>query len=102
MRRASRVDANQPEIIRALRDAGCFIQPLNAVGDGCPDLLVGIAGKTILMEIKDGLKPPSARMLTDDQREWHACWRGGTLCIVNDVEAALRVVNVALAAGSHL
>jgi hypothetical protein len=45
------------------------------VGQGVPDLLVGLRGKTYLMEIKDGQKPPSDQKLTPDQLEWINAWR---------------------------
>jgi len=67
MRRAARIDANQPAIIAALRSIGATVQPLHAVGGGCPDLLVGLRGRNILMEVKDGARPPSERRLTADQ-----------------------------------
>ena len=92
--RAAKIDANQPAIVAALRKAGATVQSLASVGNGVPDLLVGIAGKTMLMEIKDGAKPPSARRLTPDQLEWHAAWRGGTLAVVDSPEAALRALGV--------
>lgn len=94
MRRAAKIDRNQPEIVQALRQAGATVQSLAAVGAGVPDLLVGFQGKTALIEVKDSAKPPSARCLTDDQLQWHALWRGGTLAVVCDVDSALRVLGV--------
>ena len=86
-RRAAKVDANQPEIVAALRRAGCSVEHLHAVGAGCPDLLVGYRGQNYLVEVKDGAKPPSARHLTPDQVEWHAAWRGGVAVACNVSEA---------------
>lgn len=94
MRRAAKIDANQPAIVKALRAAGATVQSLAAVGDGVPDLLVGINGRTALIEIKDGAQVPSAQRLTPGQLEWHGAWLGGTLATVNNVEAALRVLAV--------
>lgn len=91
MRRAANIDANQPEIVAALRGVGCTVQHLHTVGKGCPDILVGKNGVNILMEIKDGSKPPSRRGLTDDEARWHQVWRG-QVCTVNSVEEALGVV----------
>lgn len=91
MRRAARTDANQTEIVSALRGVGCSVQPLHAVGGGVPDLLVGKGGTNFLVEVKDGRKPPSARQLTPDQRAWHDAWRGN-VAVVSSVEEALTLV----------
>lgn len=92
MRRAAKVDANQEQIVQALRAAGATVQSLAGVGKGVPDLLVGYQGKTLLMEVKDGRLAPSARRLTEDQLVWHGAWRGGPLAVVDGVDAALRVL----------
>lgn len=94
MRRAAKVDRNQPEIVAALRQAGAQVFSLAAVGQGIPDLLVGFREQTVLIEVKDGSKPPSARQLTDDQIEWHAAWRGGRCVVVRDVTEALAAIGV--------
>ena len=75
-RRAARVDANQSTIVDDLRAIGATVQPLHAVGDGCPDLLVGYGGLNYMLEVKDGAKSPSRRKLTPDQEDWHGAWRG--------------------------
>lgn len=93
MRRASKIDANQPEIVQALRDAGCTVQPLHHVGDGCPDLLVGRDGINYLLEVKDLSQPPSASKLNARQRRWHDEWRGAVK-VVRCVEAALEAVGL--------
>lgn len=92
MRRAARVDANQGVIVRALRKIGCSVQDLSKVGEGCCDILVGVLGLNLLMEIKDGEKPPSARKLTPAQQKWHASWRGQK-AVVESVEDAVEIVN---------
>ena len=86
MRYAARVDKNQSEIVRALRDAGAYVWVL-----GLPvDILVGYKGKTILVEVKDGPK----KRLTALQRDFFESWTGDTLCRVDGVEAALRILKV--------
>lgn len=92
MRRAAKVDANQEQIVAALRAVGATVQTLAAVGKGVPDLLVGYQGKTLLLEVKDGRRPPSERRLTEDQLAWHGAWRGGPLAVVDGVDAALRAL----------
>jgi len=48
--RAARVDANQQEIVKALRSVGAYVRVITQ-GDGLPDLLVGYRGVTLLMEV---------------------------------------------------
>lgn len=93
MRRAAKTDANQAEIVAALRAAGASVQSLAAVGKGVPDLLVSIRGVNLLMEVKDGSRPPSERQLTKDQIKWHGSWNG-PVCVVDGPEAALRALGV--------
>lgn len=90
--RAKRVDANHDEIVKALRAAGAFVRSLAAVGDGVPDLLVTKNQQTMLVEVKDGKRPPSERGLTPDQQKFHREWTGGPLAIVTDVDGALRAL----------
>lgn len=85
-----KADANQPAIVKALRNAGCTVEHLHAVGKGCPDLLCAIDGQVFLIEIKDGAKPPSAQALTADQIIWHRDWKA-EVHVVNSIEAALAV-----------
>ena len=89
--RAAKVDANQRDIIAALRGVGASVQPLHTVGGGVPDLLVGYRKRNYLIEIKDGVKAPSARRLTPDQLEWHGAWRG-SVSVVTGVLEALAVI----------
>lgn len=91
MRRAAKVDANQMIIVAALRAVGATVQPLHAVGKGCPDLLVGYRGRNYLFEVKDGDKPPSARKLTPDQVSWHDTWRGSSWVVMNP-KMALQII----------
>lgn len=89
--RAAKADANQASIVAALRQIGCSVQPLHTVGKGVPDLLVGIRGQNLLLEVKDGAKPPSAQHLTPDQKDWHQAWRGHVE-VVNSIEQAIIAV----------
>jgi hypothetical protein len=96
MRRAAQVDANQGAIVEALRAAGYSVQSLAAVGGGVPDLLVGVRGVNLLLEVKDGSKRPSRRRLNPAQERWHAAWRG-QVAIVFGPEDALGVVELGTA-----
>ena len=91
MRRIARVDANQPAIISALRQAGADVFPLHTVGSGCPDLLVGFRGVNLLLEVKDGSKPARDRRLTDDEQAFFERWRGQK-AVVKCVDEALDIL----------
>lgn len=93
MRRAAKVDANQAQLVADLRKMGCTVVPLHAVGGGVPDLLVGFQGRNVLLEVKDGRKPPSKRKLTDDQVEFHDGWRG-QVAVVANVKDALEAIGI--------
>ena len=86
-RAAYRVDANQPAIVRALRDIGASVQHLHMVGHGCPDLLVGYRGVNYLMEIKSDDKAS----FTEDEIKWISEWFGN-VHIVTSPEQAVEIV----------
>jgi Holliday junction resolvase len=86
-------DSNQQEIVDALREAGYSVAPLTSAGDGVPDLLIGIDGCNILIEVKDGNKPPSAQKLNPKQVEWHNEWQG-QCAVANSVESALEIITL--------
>lgn len=92
--RAAKIDANHEAVVLALRAAGATVQSLAGVGKGVPDLLVGFKGQTLLMEVKDGFKPPSKRSLNEDQLRWHGRWNGGALAVVDSPDGALRILGV--------
>jgi hypothetical protein len=84
MRYAKRVDANQDQIVSALRAAGAYVWII-----GLPvDLLVGYKGHTFLMEIKT----TSKKRLTGLQADFFQNWAGGTLCRVDSPQAALDMI----------
>ena len=95
--RAAKVDANQADIVAALRKVGCDVYVASSFGQGFPDLVVLLPGakgqrRVMLLEVKDGDKPPSARKLTPDQVKFHAIWAGESVRVVDSVEAAIETV----------
>lgn len=104
MTRARKVDRNQAEVVAEFRRLGCSVQVLSAVGQGVPDLLVGVPrrrdlpfagivvfsavdGINLTVEIKDG---PKAK-LTPDQTVWHREWKG-QVCVVRNLEDVRNLV----------
>jgi hypothetical protein len=87
VRRAPRLDANHGQITDVLRSAGASVWSTAALGHGFPDLVVGWLGQNLLVEVKDGRKPPSARRLTPDEEQFHRQWRGQVAVVLNPEDA---------------
>ena len=95
-------DANAAAIADALVEAGCSVVDIGMVGDGVPDLLVGLGGATFLMEVKSlesnahrAKGPvPYAEYLTDDQVAFLSTWRGCPVRIVTTPGEALAEVGM--------
>lgn len=86
-----RVDDNHAEIVKGLRAIGATVHSTAAVGNGFPDLAVGWHGINFLLEVKDGSKPPSKRILTPDEQKFHLAWRGAA-AVVTSLEDALKTI----------
>ena len=88
MRRAAKVDTNQNAIVRGLRQifGDDVVFDLSAVGRGCADILVGVRGRNILMEIKT-----DKGNLTTDQRIFHRLWNG-QVDVVHSLDEALALI----------
>jgi hypothetical protein len=84
MRRAAKVDANQAEIVEALRWKGATVACTHQMGQGFPDVVAGIPGSlfNLLLEIKR-----SRGKLTNDEGVFHCTW-AGQLDIIRTPEQA--------------
>ena len=83
-----RPDANQAEIVDALRKAGATVQDLACVGDGCADLLVAAKGWIWLLEVK---RPK--QKLTPAECRFFEAW-GPWACVVHSPAEALAAVGM--------
>lgn len=90
MRYARKVDANHAEIVKALRRIGVGVIDTSQHGEFC-DLVTIQRGVLRLVEVKDGKKPPSARVLTDAQVKLHGLVEahGGIVHVVISVDEAI-------------
>ena len=88
MRWAAKTDANQAEIVAALRDAGASVLVLSRVGQGCADLAAGVRGETFFLEVKT-----DKGKLTPREQEFMDGWRGH-YAIVRTPEEALKAIGV--------
>lgn len=85
------MDSNQADIVEAFRKCGASVHSLAPVGDGVPDLLLGICGYTMLVEVKDGDKVPSAQRLTSDQQRWIRAWKGSPVHVIRSPAEAVEL-----------
>jgi hypothetical protein len=98
VRRKGRVDVTQGSIVIALRAIGASVQPLSAVGRGCPDLLCGWDGKNVLMEIKQPYGPrggtsEDGQLLNTEQLKWHRAWKG-QVAVVRSIDQAMDALGI--------
>ena len=91
LRTASRVDANQPAIVAALRGIGASVLHLHQLKNCC-DLLVGYRGRTFLMEVKDPSQPESKRQLTPGEAAFRESWRGSPYHVIHSFDEALAIL----------
>jgi hypothetical protein len=86
-----RVDANQKQIVHTFIALGASVLNLSRVGEGCPDILIGYKGKhSILCEIKANESKP----YTEPQIKFMQNWRGGAVCRIDSVDAAIRLIKM--------
>lgn len=79
---AQKPDENQGEIVQALENIGCSVYDASRVGGSFPDLVVGIRGLTILLEVKT-----ERGRVRKEQTKWHENWRGCTFIVRSPMEA---------------
>jgi len=87
-----RKDGTHDAIVRRFRQLGCSVIELHATGiPGCPDLGVGLLGRTELVECKDPKTAYGRRGFNGNQTAFARDWRGGKvwLCSSEDEATAL-------------
>lgn len=87
--RACRIDKNQPEIVECFRTLGFSVLHIHTLKN-CADLIISRAGRTAVIEIKDGSKPKSAQKLTTGELKFKNEWQG-EYHIVTSVEEAIDI-----------
>lgn len=92
MRSRGRIDDNQKQIVKQLRQLGVSVQSLASMGKGVPDLLLGFRGINILIELKDGDKVMSKTKLTTDEKDWHNNWNG-RVYVAHSIDEIMTIIN---------
>lgn len=84
----AKTDHNQADIVKVLRQMGCTVHSLHKEGGGVPDLLVGVMGFNLLLEVKN---PETKGKLNTLQEKWHGEWRGQAQ-VVKSPDHAVRII----------
>jgi len=83
----ARTDSNHKQVLEILRRGGWSASSTHRVGFGFPDIVAARAGLTIMVEVKDGAKVPSARKLSKKQVRFLATWPGQVIVAVSGLDA---------------
>ena len=81
-------DANHAAIADLFRSLGCYVQDTSVVGWGYPDITLGIAGETHLVEIKT-----EGGILNAAQKRFIRDWRGSKVHLVTNATEAIALVS---------
>jgi len=87
---ARRIDTNHTQVVKKLRELGATVFDASRMGQGFPDLVIGINGKTVLVEIKSG----EEKKFTEAQLKFMENWKGSTVVRINDLESAERLIKL--------
>jgi hypothetical protein len=90
-RRGCRQDANQSDIVEALRKVGASVYDASPMGNGFPDLIIGFRKKNYLLEVKNPASGYGRSKLAGQQAAFHATWQG-CAAVVRTAEEALQVI----------
>ncbi len=86
----ARKDKNHDKIVSALQEVGATVIDTSEISQGFPDIIVGIFGRTYLMEIKNPENHQSK--LSSRQILFHSNWRGKKIAVVrNETEALIEI-----------
>ena len=77
-------DAIHSAVVDAFKDMGLSVYDAAHAGHDFPDLVIGWAGLTHLVELKTGNAP-----LTPGQKSFAAAWRGSPVVILRSVTEAV-------------
>lgn len=88
MRKYGRRDASHAARKADFEALGCSVHDTADVGDGFPDLVVGVSGRNVLVEVKE-----DDGTLTPDQVAFHRDWRGAPPVVVRSQDDVIALVN---------
>ena len=98
MNYAKRTDDNHKDVVAEFRavmpEATLF--DASGAGRGFPDLVIGWRGRNYFFEVKDPAKIPSARSLTDAQKDFHIGWQGQVAVVHSAAEICAELARMSV------
>ena len=96
MRYAKRTDDNHRDVVDEFREVmpDATVFDASGAGNGFPDLVIGWQGRNYLFEVKDPEKCPSARSLTDAQKDFHIGWQGQVTVVHSAAEICATLARI--------
>lgn len=85
-------DLNHDDIAETFEQLGCSVLHTHEVGGGFPDMVIGLVGITVLVEIKNPDTGYGKAGLTKSQRRFGDLWRGGRVHVVMTKDQAIDLV----------
>lgn len=93
MRRRANRDRNHRELQTAFEQLGCSVVDMAGAGiPGWPDAVIGVAGRTHLVEFKNPETRYGRAGLNGNQTAFSQEWRGGKLFVVSSVDEVAALV----------
>ena len=92
MRRAAKRDANHAPIVNTFRQMGCTVFETDRVGEGFPDVVLGLLGASHLIEIKNPATHYGRGGLNKTQSAFAASWRGSPVTVITSEDEAMAFV----------
>lgn len=92
-RRVSK-DLNHDAIVKELLTAGCSVHDCSMVGDGFPDIAVGMYGLTYLVEIKSEkrIHKQKGDGRKKNQIDFANTWKGTPVIVATNTEQVLKKI----------
>jgi len=89
MRKFGRLDSNQKQIVKRLRELpGVSVFSTASIGNGFPDLVVARNKTNYLIELKNGKEP-----LTQSEAKFFSAWKG-QVCICRTFDDVLQTIGI--------
>jgi hypothetical protein len=90
---ARKKDDNHDEIVDEFKRLGCGVKDVHDLPNFV-DIIICYKSATVMVEIKDGAKPASARKLTSGEKKFSDEWiaKGGKWACIETIEQANEMI----------